>query len=77
MGERTRRPRRHRHRAAAQRRSNWENDLSDRALKEVKTTKAVAGYVFFPKAKGKQSGDFEILYFGETGQISIKAPPAK
>ena len=49
-----------------------ENELSDRALKEVKTTKAVAGYVFFPKAKGKLSGDFEILYFGDSGQISIQ-----
>jgi len=42
----------------------------------VKTAKAVAGYVFFPKPSGDKHADFELLYFGLDGQITLKLPPA-
>lgn len=53
-----------------------EQQLEEKSLPGVKTAKAVAGYVFFPKPSGDKHADFELLYFGLDGQITLKLPPA-
>ena len=52
-----------------------EQQLEEKSLPDAKTTKAVAGYVFFPKPAGDKHADFELLYFGLDGQISLKLSP--
>ena len=52
-----------------------EQQLEQKALPEVKTTKAVAGYIFFPKPSADKRADFELLYFGQDGQVSLKLSP--
>jgi hypothetical protein len=40
--------------------------------------RAVAGYVFFPKSSKDKHAEFELIYFGVDGQVSLKlTPPAK
>jgi hypothetical protein len=53
-----------------------EQQLEEKSLPETKTTKAVAGYVFFPKPSRDKRADFELLYFGLDGQISLKLSPS-
>ena len=51
--------------------------IEDKSLPDIKTRRAVAGYVFFPKASTDKHADFELLYFGADGQVSLKlSPPA-
>jgi hypothetical protein len=51
--------------------------IEDKSLPDIKTRRAVAGYVFFPKASNDKHADFELLYFGMDGQVSLKlSPPA-
>jgi hypothetical protein len=51
--------------------------IEDKSLPDIKTRRAVAGYVFFPKASTDKHADFELLYFGVDGQVSLKlSPPA-
>ena len=49
--------------------------IEDMSLPEGKTTKAVAGYVFFPKPSNDKRAEFELLYFGIDGQVSLKLSP--
>jgi hypothetical protein len=52
--------------------------LEDKSLPDIKTKRAVAGYVFFPKASNDKHADFELIYFGMDGQVSLKlSQPAK
>ena len=55
--------------------ADLEQQLEAKSLPETKTPRAVAGYVFFPKPAGDKRADFEILYFGLDGQISLKLSP--
>jgi hypothetical protein len=55
-----------------------EERIEDKSLPDVKTKRDVAGYVFFPKPSSDKKADFELLYFGMDGQVSLKlSPPAK
>ena len=45
--------------------------LEGPSLPETKTTKAVAGYVYFPKPSNQKKGAFELMYFGKYGQASL------
>ncbi|HUB83129.1 MAG TPA: hypothetical protein VMB03_30220 [Bryobacteraceae bacterium] len=55
-----------------------EQSIDDKSLPDIKTKRAVAGYVFFPKPSKDKHADFELIYFGMDGQVSLKlSPPAK
>jgi hypothetical protein len=56
--------------------ANLEQQLEEKSLPDAKTAKPVAGYVFFPKPSSDKRADFELLYFGMDGQISLKLPAA-
>jgi hypothetical protein len=49
--------------------------IEDKSLPDTKTRRAVAGYVFFPKASNDKHADFELLYFGVDGQVTLKLSP--
>jgi hypothetical protein len=49
--------------------------LEEKSLSDVKTNKPVAGYVFFPKPTGGKHADFELMYFGLDGQVSLTLSP--
>lgn len=49
--------------------------IEDKSLPDVKTKSAVAGYVFFPKPSEDKHADFELIYFGMEGQVSLKLSP--
>jgi hypothetical protein len=53
-----------------------EQQLAEKSLPEVKTNRAAAGYIFFPKLSKDKRADFELLYFGLDGQISLKLSPS-
>jgi len=53
-----------------------EQRIESESLPDTKTKRDVAGYVFFPKPSGDKRADYELLYFGMDGQITLKlAPP--
>jgi len=60
-----------------------EQVVEEKSLPDMKTRRAVAGYVFFPKAPAPKNQkdkhtDFELMYFGIDGQVSLKlSAPAK
>jgi len=59
-------------------RATLQYQLEEMALPETKTTRAVAGLVYFPKPSQKRSAACEVLYFGLEGQGSLKLPvPAR
>ena len=49
-----------------------EQIVEEKSLPDIKTKRAVAGYVFFPKASKDKHADFELIYFGMDGQVSLK-----
>ena len=49
-----------------------EQQLEEKSLPETKTKRAVAGYVYFPKPSGDKRADFELIYLGRDGEISLK-----
>jgi hypothetical protein len=49
--------------------------VEDMSLPDTKTKRAVAGYVFFPKPSSDKHADFELIYFGMDGQVSLKLSP--
>ena len=54
-----------------------EQRLEDKSLPDTRTKRDVAGYVYFPKPSNDKKADFELLYFGLDGQVSLKlSPPA-
>lgn len=55
-----------------------EQIVEEKSLPDIKTKRAVAGYVFFPKTTNDKHAEFELIYFGMDRQVSLKlSPPAK
>jgi hypothetical protein len=54
-----------------------EQRLDEKSLPDIKTRRAVAGYVFFPKPANDKRTEYELLYAGTDGQVSLKLVPAK
>lgn len=62
----------------SQDRATLQFQLEEMALPETKTTRAVAGFVYFSQPSKKKDATCEILYFGLEGQGSLKLPlPAR
>jgi hypothetical protein len=53
-----------------------EQRIDEKSLPDVKTRRAVAGYVFFPKPTGDKHADYELLYFGFDSQMTLKLAAA-
>jgi hypothetical protein len=52
--------------------------LMDNELPDAKTSKPIAGYLYFPKPKGMKKGDpFELRYYGTPDRFTLNVPPAK
>jgi len=52
-----------------------EQRLEEKSLPDIRTRRAMAGYVFFPKPSNDKHTDYELLYFGLDGQVSLKLVP--
>jgi hypothetical protein len=52
--------------------------LIDNELPDAKTSKPIAGYLYFPKPKGMKKNDvFELRYYGGVDRLTLKVPQAK
>jgi hypothetical protein len=52
--------------------------LVDNELPDAKTSKPVAGYLYFRKPKGmKRSDSLELRYYGTPDRLVLNVPPAK
>jgi hypothetical protein len=52
--------------------------LMENELPDAKTSKPIAGYLYFPKPKGMKKGDaFELRYYGTPDRLTLNVPPAK
>ena len=59
-------------------RTIMEKELADKALPEGKTTRAVAGYLYFPKPLARQRNTaYEITWYGNDRQVHLTIPAAK
>jgi hypothetical protein len=59
-------------------RTTMEQELADKALPESKTTRAVAGYLYFPKPTARQrNAAYEITWYGIDKQVHLTIPAAK
>ena len=59
-------------------RTTMENELADKALPEGKTTRAVAGYLYFPKPTGRQrNAAYELTWYRIDRQVHLTIPAAK
>jgi len=59
-------------------RTTMEQELADKALPEGKTTRTVAGYLYFPKPTAKQrNAAYEITWYGKARQVHLTLPAAK
>jgi hypothetical protein len=57
-------------------RVTMEQELQDKAVPEGKTSRVVAGYLYFPRPSGKQRNAlYEITYYGQGGKMKIAVPP--
>jgi len=52
-----------------------EQKLEDQSLPEGKTTRDVAGYVFFPKPSKDKHAAYVLIYLGKAGQATLKLSP--
>ena len=52
-----------------------EQKLEDQSLPEGQTSRAVAGYVFFPKPSKDKRGVYNLMYLGKAGQGTLKLSP--
>lgn len=52
-----------------------EDAIEDKSLPDIKTKRAVAGYVFFPKPSNDKKADYELIYFGMDGQVNLELSP--
>ena len=58
--------------------TTMEQELADKALPEGKTTRTVAGYLYFPKPTAKQkNASYEITWYGSDRQVHLTIPAAK
>ncbi len=53
-----------------------EQRIEDKSLPDTTTKRDVAGYVFFPKPIGDKKADYELMYLGPDGEVSLMLPPA-
>jgi hypothetical protein len=54
-----------------------QQELEAKSTPEGKATSAVAGYLYFPRPRGKgKSAAVELTYYGATGQLKLRLPPA-
>jgi hypothetical protein len=52
--------------------------LMDNELPDAKTSKPIAGYLYFPKPKGMKKGDaFELRYYGTPDRLTLNVPAAR
>ena len=52
--------------------------LMDNELPDAKTTKPIAGYLYFRRPKGMKKGDaVELRYYGDPDRLTLTVPPAK
>jgi hypothetical protein len=52
--------------------------LMENELPDAKTTKPIAGYLYFPKPKGMKKGDvLELKYYGDPDRLTLSIPAAK
>jgi hypothetical protein len=59
-------------------RTTMEQELADKALPEGKTTRAVAGYLYFPKPTARQrNAAYEITWYGMDRRVNLTIPAAK
>jgi hypothetical protein len=59
-------------------RMTMEQELADKALPEGKTTRAVAGYLYFPRPTARQrNAAYEITWYGIDRQVHLTIPAAK
>jgi hypothetical protein len=56
----------------AGRNDQLEQQVEEKSLPDTTTKRAVAGYVFFPKPAGDKHAEYELLYFTQDGQVSLK-----
>lgn len=57
-------------------RVTMQQELEDKALPEGKSTKTVAGYLYFPRPAGKvRNALYEINYYGTNGKVRVAVPP--
>jgi len=58
--------------------ATMEQELADKALPEGKTTRTVAGYLYFPKPTATQKNPaYEINWYGSDRQVHLTIPAAK
>lgn len=56
-------------------RAAMQQELEGKSLSEGKATSAVAGYLYFPKPRGKAKNTaVELTYYGATGQLKLRIP---
>jgi hypothetical protein len=59
-------------------RATIEQEIADKALPEGKTTRGVAGYLYFPKPTARQkNGAYEITWYGNDKQVHLPIQAAK
>jgi hypothetical protein len=59
-------------------RATIEQELADKALPEGKTTRTVAGYLYFSKPTARQKNTaYEITWYGNDKQVHLTIPAAK
>jgi hypothetical protein len=57
-------------------RSTMGRELEDKSLPEGKTSRAVAGYLYFPRPSSKvKNGLYELTYYGVNGNTKLSVPP--
>jgi hypothetical protein len=63
--------------AAADRgRTAIQQELEEKSPFEGKATSAVAGYLYFPRPRGKaKNAPMEMTYYGATNQLKLRLPP--
>jgi len=55
--------------------ASMQQELEDKSLPEGKATSAVAGYLYFPRPRGKAKHTaMELIYYGATGQLKLRFP---
>lgn len=58
-------------------RRTMEMELDERGLRDVVTSKPIAGYLFFPAAERKNTGDYEFTFESTAGPAVIFALPSR
>jgi hypothetical protein len=52
-----------------------QEELEEKSLPEGKATSAVAGYLYFPRSRGKaKNAPMELTYSGATNQLKLRLP---